>query len=133
MAETEDDGERPAVSKFCIRCHECNQSAIVIELHKQASERFSIVTKGFIGRVTTFAMGQGPVTEQLFDKIKVLAETNLVALHSDDPDMFGFVCRQCGYAYCINCWKSIHNTFDGEFFDATRGQCPHGHEQMLQD
>ncbi len=68
----------PAVSKFSIHCHKCNQSAVAIELHKNDTGRFSIVTKGFIGEVTTFVKDE-LVAKQLFDKIWTLAQTNVVA------------------------------------------------------
>jgi hypothetical protein len=63
----------------------------------------------------------------------MLIRTDLLELHRLDSDAFGFICGKCGFAYCIDCWENVHETFDEGFHDDTRGRCPEGHEQMLQD
>ena len=120
-------------TKFSISCHKCQNPAAVIELVEQDSKQFSIVVNGFIGNVMAMEIGHKPVDTKLFDEVKTLAKIDLLALHALDPDLFGFICRRCGYAYCVNCWEYIYPTFDEGFYDDTRGTCPQGHEQMLQD
>jgi hypothetical protein len=121
-----------SVSTFSIVCHKCGRTAAEFSLTKH-SGRSEIIVTGFLGTVTTRGIGNDPVDEKLFGTLRILAETDVPALHALDPDIFGFICQRCGYAYCVNCWKYIHATSDEGFYDATRGVCPQGHEQMLQD
>lgn len=53
-------------------------------------------------------------------------------LAAADPDLAGFCCRECGANYCEQCWTSWME-FDESFYDCTRGLCPRGHEQILDD
>jgi hypothetical protein len=78
-------------------------------------------------------IAQRAVDRELFNKIRILIERDLLELHGLDSDAFGFICRTCGCAYCINCWENVRETFDEGFHDDTRGRCPKGHEQMLRD
>jgi len=88
---------------------------------------------GFIGIVTTTEIAQKAVDRELFNKISMLVRMDLLELHRLDYDAFGFICRKCGCAYCIDCWENVHEIFDEGSHDDTRGRCPEGHEQMLAD
>ena len=57
----------------------------------------------------------------------------LVDLRREDPDFFAFVCRECGVVYCESCWNVGPPEFDDGFYDCTRGTCPKGHTQTLDD
>jgi hypothetical protein len=57
----------------------------------------------------------------------------LAALADEEQDLFGFVCGECGVAYCGRCWDIGPPLFDEGFYDCTRGTCPKGHEQTLDD
>ncbi|MBS2031276.1 MAG: hypothetical protein JST54_25480 [Deltaproteobacteria bacterium] len=57
----------------------------------------------------------------------------LATLASADPDLFGFFCRECGRAYCSTCWSIGAAELDDGFYDCTRGTCPEGHEQVVDD
>jgi hypothetical protein len=57
----------------------------------------------------------------------------LVDLLREDPDFFAFVCRACAVVYCEKCWSVGPPEFDDGFYDCTRGECPKGHAQMLDD
>lgn len=54
------------------------------------------------------------------------------ALRAVDPDLATFRCRRCELDYCSQCW-STWIEFDDGYYDETRGRCPEGHEQMLDD
>jgi len=54
-------------------------------------------------------------------------------LAKTDPDLFGFVCRACSLAYCTACWSVGRPEMDEGFYDCTRGTCPAGHTQTLDD
>jgi hypothetical protein len=122
-----DEPDRLAVS-----CHKCGKVSATIELIEQ-SGRLALEVRGFIGVCQAYEIAQRTVDRELFNKIRKLVRTDLVELHHLDSDHFGFVCRKCGCAYCIDCWESVHNIFDEGSLDEIRGQCPNGHEQMIQD
>ena len=103
-----------------------------IELLEQRG-RLALQLSGFIGIVTATEIAQKAVDRELFNKISMLIRTNLLELHRLDYDAFGFICRKCGCAYCIDCWENVHEIFDEGFHDDTRGRCPEGHEPMLAD
>jgi hypothetical protein len=62
------------------------------------------------------------------------------ALESGDPSALyainfeytPFWCPSCGVSYCDEHYRSWI-TFDDGFYDATYGECPQGHERMLDD
>jgi len=118
--------------RLTISCHKCGKVSAAIELIEHRG-RLALQLSGFIGIVTAMEIAQKAVDRELFNKIRMLIRTDLLALHRLDYDAFGFICRKCGWAYCIDCWKNVHETFDEGFHDETRGRCPQGHEQMLMD
>jgi hypothetical protein len=118
--------------RLTVTCHKCGKVSAAIELIEQ-TRRLALRVSGFIGIVTSMEIAQKAVDRELFNKIRMLIRTDLLELHRLDSDAFGFICRKCGFAYCIDCWENVHETFDEGFHDDTRGRCPEGHEQMLQD
>jgi len=122
--------DKPA--RITVSCHKCGKASAAIELIEQG-RRLALQLSGFIGIVTAMEIAQKAVDRELFNKIRMLVRTDLLELHRLDYDLFGFICRKCGCAYCIDCWQNVHETFDEEFHDDTRGRCPEGHEQMLSD
>jgi len=115
-----------------VSCHKCGKAFAAIELIEQRG-RLALQLSGFIGTVTATEIAQKAVDRKLFNKIRRLIRTDLLELHQLDSDAFGFICRKCSCAYCIDCWENVHETFDEGFHDDTRGRCPEGHEQMLRD
>lgn len=53
-------------------------------------------------------------------------------LHSIDPELAAFLCRIRQRVYCCDCWATWVE-FDDGFYDCTRGRCPQGHIQTLDD
>lgn len=47
-------------------------------------------------------------------------------------ELAAFCCGACELNYCATCW-STWMEFDEGFYDCTRGRCPSGHEQLLDD
>ena len=119
-------------NRLTVSCHKCGKVAAAIELIEQKGQ-LALQLSGFIGIVTSMEIAQKVVDRELFYKIRMLIRTDLLELHRLDYDAFGFICRKCGCAYCIDCWENVHETFDEGFHDDTRGRCPKGHEQMLMD
>ena len=118
--------------RITLCCHKCGKVSAAIALIEQ-SGRLTLEVTGFIGICQFYEIAQRAVDRESFNKIRMLVRTGLVELHRLNPDAFGFICRKCGCAYCIDCWESVHDIFDEGFHDEIRGQCPEGHEQMLQD
>jgi hypothetical protein len=118
--------------RLTVSCHKCGKVSAAIELIEQ-SGRLALEVRGFIGICEFYEIAQKAVDRELFNKIRMLVRTDLVELHRLNGDAFGFICRKCGCAYCIDCWESVHNIFDEGFLEEIRGQCPEGHEQMIQD
>ena len=118
--------------RLTVGCHKCGKVSAEIELIEQ-SGRLALQQSRFIGMVTSLEIAQKAVDLDLFSKIRLLIRTDLLELYRLDPNAFGFICRKCGCAYCIDCWENVRETFDGGMHDDTRGRCPEGHEQMLRD
>jgi len=79
-------------------------------------------------------LGRQDVTPELFAEIRDLAhKDDMRSLITIDPDFFGFICGRCDRPYCQDCWTNVYPTFDDGFYDETRGTCPRGHEQSLDD
>ena len=120
-------------STFSIACFACGQPVVEISFAITREMGRAIAQHGFLGAVSAAVIGQQSASSDLFAEIRDLAGKDLTLLHAMDPDFFGFVCRRCGAAYCRKCWTNVYPTFDDGYYDETRGTCPRGHEQMLQD
>ena len=119
-----------------VSCRQCGKPAATIELTPSSvsdDSKASLRVIGFIGVITAYWLGSKPLTDQTINQVQTLASTDLKDLRSLDRDLFGFICRECGAAYCRNCWSNYYVSFDEGFYDATRATCPRGHEQMVQD
>ena len=123
-------------NELSLSCEKCGGTAATIRLIEGPWGKHSLAVTGFIGEMTIAAIGDRPVDLGMFQQIVRLSQGDLKQLHQLDRDIFGFICRICGSAYCTNCWQNIHAKFDLEWpvwFEEYRGRCPLGHEQMLQD
>ena len=89
---------------------------------------------GCLERSGWFGSGQWPMPRDRAEVwLRRIEAGPLVDLARGDPDMFGFVCRRCGVAYCGACWRIGPPELDDGFYDCTRGTCPELHEQTLDD
>lgn len=111
----------------------CGNPAANISFETQPRFNLAIAQRGFLGEIFTAMLGRQNATPELFAEIRDMAFKDLGALYALDPDFFGFICRRCTAAYCRACWRDVYPTFDQGQYDETRGTCPRGHEQMLQD
>ena len=95
--------------------------------------RFS-ASEGKLERTGWFGSCIRPMSTHDAEKwIVRIRTTALVELLREDPDLFAFVCRQCAVVYCEKCWTVGPPEFDDGFYDCTRGTCPKGHRQTLDD
>jgi hypothetical protein len=79
----------------------------------------------------------GPVSKAVgfvppFVVSAALAGGDAALLYAIDAELAPFWCPRCEAAYCADHYRSWV-TFDEGFYDATYGECPEGHERMLDD
>jgi len=55
-----------------------------------------------------------------------------VALRGVDPELAPFYCAACECSYCLDHWDT-ETAYDGDIYEHTRGTCPFGHLQLLDD
>lgn len=86
---------------------------------------------GFMGTVVKF----GPL-DSFAPFLSALQRGDYDSARSGDPDLVAFHCWTCNEDYCEKCWQIGPPTFDDDFpgfYDCTRGVCPEGHEQVVDD
>jgi len=83
---------------------------------------------GFIGEVMKF--GDAEELHRLLERIR---SADFASARGSDADFVAFHCRQCNRSYCERCWRMGPPEFDDGFYDCTRGTCPEGHEQIVDD
>jgi len=111
------------VTSIEIRCSVCADLAAKFEAGDGKLER-----TGWFGSCVQVMPTKD--AERWIERIRTSA---LVDLSREDSDLFAFVCRPCAVAYCAKCWNIGPPEFDDGFYDCTRGACPKGHTQTLDD
>jgi len=96
-----------------------------------------LLGRDVLGDRTWLVIAGGPVSKAVSvlpaDEIAAALErADAAALHAVDAELAPFWCPACGAAYCADHYRSWV-TFDDGFYDATYGECPAGHERMLDD
>ena len=76
-----------------------------------------------------------PVTPELRERI-VAALADPAALLAINLELAPFWCPECEAAYCADHWRRElvfdHDPFPA-WLDSIRGECPRGHERMVED
>ena len=108
------------VTVICVRC-------------SGDAARFSLLSNGlrrtgFIGEVTKFGEA-----EHLRRLLEMVRSADFASARGADADFVAFHCRTCNRSYCDRCWHIGPPEFDDGFYDCTRGTCPEGHEQTVDD
>ena len=57
---------------------------------------------------------------------------DVAALYALDPELAPFFCPRCGANYCGEHWRA-YDVFEDGLHDSIRGECPSGHDRMLED
>ena len=83
---------------------------------------------GFIGEVT-----KSGNREELHRLTEMIRSADFASARGADADFVAFHCRGCNRSYCDRCWRIGPPEFDDGFYDCTRGTCPEGHEQTVDD
>ena len=106
-----------------ISCARCSGEAAKVALLPNGLRR-----TGFIGEVTKFGEA-----EKLRRLLQTIGSADFTAARGADADFVAFHCRECKRSYCERCWRVGPPEFDEGFYDCTRGTCPEGHEQIVDD
>lgn len=108
-----------------VPCFRCGAVAAALTVDYESAGRGVTVTlDGFLARKTSFL--SVPAAEELADVDAVELPRWL------PPGLHGFVCRECGAAYCRSCWTVGEPLRDDEGEYAGRaGTCPSGHEAIV--
>lgn len=107
-------------------CSQCGAIAARIEI--EFGDRPSAERSGFLGLTTLY-----PPLERVNALHDALAAEDLMQARALEPDFMAFVCPECARAYCEGCWTIGGPEFDEGFYDLTRGTCPQGHGQIVDD
>lgn len=116
-----------------IICNSCGRTAVTINLERGKDKKYFLNLNGFLGKMEHVIINNLELTPESYKKICIRLRTNPSVVRSMDADAFGFVCSKCNKVYCQKCWTHVYETFDEGFYDDTHGECPEGHEQMIQD
>lgn len=77
-------------------------------------------------------VNSGPLDPRLFALFEGAETVDPVDIRAIDEELGAFCCRHCRKNYCVSCW-AMRVVFDDGFYDCTRGRCPQGHVQTLDD
>ena len=113
-----------------VPCARCGAEAAKFSLLPPAPPhtQHGLKRTGFIGEVTKF--GEAATLRRLLEMTRA---ADYAAAHGADADFVAFHCRKCLRSYCQRCWRIGAPEFDDGFYDLTRGVCPEGHEQIVDD
>ena len=83
---------------------------------------------GWMGECVRFGRA-----EELSAVFNLISAGHLKDAVGMEADFVAFHCHQCDQSYCDTCWSIGPLEFDEGFYDCTRGRCPTGHEQIVDD
>jgi hypothetical protein len=70
--------------------------------------------------------------ERMAPLAAAMAARDAAAVHDVWWEYAPCFCRGCATSYCAKCWRGVP-VFDDGFYDCTRGTCPRGHDQTIDD
>ena len=124
------------------RCAECGEVACVIRMTPAGrpvdlGPPVGFVTYGADGASVDLFGGTAwrRLDTDEFGRLQALVEENnpdAAAIRALDWELAPFLCRGCDLGYCWDDW-SPSPVFDEGFYDETRGTCPRGHRQRIED
>lgn len=128
----------PAPESVIFPCAHCGQPAATFTLFPAGSgegmwrERDYLERAGFMGDILHFE-----TWKILVELMSAIQQGDFQAIRSaTGPDLIAFHCWQCDSDYCQTCWRIGPPEFDEDFpgfYDCTRGVCPAGHTQVVDD
>lgn len=119
-------------------CARCGQPAATFTLLPAGAgeglwrERDRLERTGFLGATIHFGELSG-----LAAVMRAIEGRDIAAIRDlAGPDLVAFHCWQCAADYCEACWRVGPPEFDADFpgfYDCTKGVCPAGHSQVIDD
>jgi hypothetical protein len=107
----------------CLRCGEV-AAALLVD-YESAGRGLTVTLNEFLRRKTSFlsiAASEG------------IAEVEDVELPRWLPSTFaGFLCHECGGAYCRRCWTVGPREYEDGEYAGTYGVCPAGHRGLIDE
>jgi hypothetical protein len=135
-------GEKVGKLGAAFRCAECGEIACVLRLTPagqpvnmgppmgHTSYEADGVSLDLFGG-TAWRRLDGEAFGRLRAQIEADAPDSL-EIQRIDWELAPFLCRKCEDVYCWADWKPS-TVFDEGFYDETKGTCPHGHRQTIDD
>lgn len=119
-------------------CARCGAPAATFTLRPAGTgddmwrDRDRLERTGFLGTTTHFE----PLPA-LAAIMRAIEQRDYAAVHDlAGPDLVAFHCWQCDADYCEACWRigppEFAEDFPG-FYECTKGVCPAGHQQVVND
>jgi hypothetical protein len=113
--------DAPLVDELVIACARCERTAARLQLYD-----------GYLA-VREFAATEMRVDHERAEPLReAIAARDAAAVHEVWCDFAPCFCRGCRLSYCSKCWRG-QLVFDDGLYDCTRGTCPNGHEQIIDD
>jgi hypothetical protein len=135
-------GQHVSQGAASFRCVACGEMAAVVKalpvgrpagmgplLGRQSQDRDGTVVDYFGG--TAWKAAGAPACQAVREILSGQAP-GPAALRQIDPELAPFYCPDCAQNYCRAGWRT-HVLSDDGFYDCTMGQCPNGHERMIDD
>lgn len=122
--------DKPRTAGHTFRCAMCPRVAGRVEL-LDAPSAFRIARRCFTSDM------EGAVAPEWHDRVrKAVASGDIATLHQYDFELAAFYCPACNACYCgdhYHHWDVFEEDDGYVSHDCIRGQCPQGHERMLED
>lgn len=139
-------GQRAGAGAAAFSCTACGEVAAVV-MAKAAGEpvnggpHIGMLSESFLGGrdwlvvehfVGTHTWPVEPATFTAVTAALAADPPDAAVLRRIDWELAPFLCRTCDRVYCWEHWHPVQE-FDEMFYDCTRGTCPSGHRQMIDD
>ena len=109
---------------FLLSCEICDKNAVLIDVYREEKKiRVSSALRSFVINSSNLEDIIAAFKEKYFDFI------HQYLIRFDGLDGY---CPECDKVYCYGHWR-LRPIFDDDFYDYTLGECPEGHERMVDD
>jgi hypothetical protein len=113
--------DAPLCEELAIACDACGARAATLELFD-----------GFFA-IKDFVSSEMRVEPERMEPLRAaMAARDAAGVHAISWELAPCFCRACRASYCAACWHGVL-VFDDGFYDCTRGTCPRGHVQTIDD
>ncbi len=121
-----DEADAAPIAEAEFNCAICNKSAGTIQLMGTSASPE-------IKRVSFTSHLGGRIKSDQFERLRdALLRKDAQSIYELNLEWASFYCPKCKASYCGDHWISW-DVFEDGFHDCIRGQCPSGHERMLED